>query len=111
MVFAGGLDLGFELAFRRAGVVHHHCGNSCGGPVFQTGRPVVPQGSSASLLANILWILFGGLGLAIENALAGVFFCITIIGIPFGKQCFKLAKLSLTPFGAQVRPVVRNPQV
>ena len=75
------------------------------------GKEIVYQGGSASLLANILWILFGGLGLAIENALAGVFFCITIIGIPFGKQCFKLAKLSLTPFGAQVRPAVRNPQV
>ena len=38
----------------------------------------------------------------IQAAVGGVF-CITIIGIPFGKQCFKLAKLALMPFGATVR--------
>lgn len=54
-------------------------------------------------IANILWILFGGLELAVGYLLAGVIFCITIIGIPFGKQCFKLATLSLTPFGATIR--------
>lgn len=53
-------------------------------------------------IANIIWIIFGGLGLAIGYILVGVLFCITIIGIPFGKQCFKLAKLALMPFGAEV---------
>lgn len=42
-------------------------------------------------LGNILWFIFGG-----------VLWCITIIGIPFGKQFFKIAKLALTPFGAEV---------
>lgn len=51
-------------------------------------------------IANILWLVFGGLGLAFGFLLAGVVLCITIIGIPFGKQCFKLAKLSCIPFGA-----------
>ena len=51
-------------------------------------------------IANIIWIIFGGLELAIGFLFAGLLFCITIIGIPFGKQCFKLAKLSLIPFGA-----------
>ena len=41
--------------------------------------------------------------MALESAVIGVLFCITIIGIPFGKQCFKLAKLALMPFGATVR--------
>ena len=53
-------------------------------------------------IANILWLLFGGLELAVGYAIAGVIFCITIIGIPFGKQCFKLAGLGAIPFGANV---------
>ena len=53
-------------------------------------------------IANIIWIIFGGLGFAIGYIVLGVIYCITIIGIPFGKQCFKLATLGLIPFGATV---------
>lgn len=53
-------------------------------------------------IANVIWILFGGLGLALSFLLAGIVWCITIIGIPFGKQCFKLAILAIAPFGATV---------
>ncbi|MBR1867088.1 MAG: YccF domain-containing protein [Clostridia bacterium] len=53
-------------------------------------------------IANIIWILFGGLETALGFLIAGVLWCITIIGIPFGKQCFKLAKLSIIPFGATI---------
>lgn len=53
-------------------------------------------------IANIIWIFCGGLGLAISYVFVGVLCYITIIGIPFGKQCFKLATLSLTPFGAKI---------
>ena len=53
-------------------------------------------------IANVLWVIFGGFGLFIGYLMAGIVFCITVIGIPFGKQCFKLAKLSLAPFGAVV---------
>ena len=53
-------------------------------------------------IANIIWVVFGGFGLALGFLFAGILWCITIIGIPFGKQCFKLAKLSLMPFGARV---------
>ena len=51
------------------------------------------------LLGNILWILLGGLFIAIGWALVGLVLCITIIGIPLGLQCFKMATLTLTPFG------------
>lgn len=54
------------------------------------------------VLANIIWIAFGGLVTAIAWALIGVVLCITIVGIPAGKQCFKAAGLTLTPFGHQV---------
>ncbi|MGL4949727.1 MAG: YccF domain-containing protein, partial [Anaeroplasmataceae bacterium] len=55
-----------------------------------------------NLIANILWIIFGGLISAIACFIGGVVLCITIIGIPFGLQAFKLGKLSLAPFGKEV---------
>ena len=57
---------------------------------------------AASLLLNIIWLLVSGLPLAIESAIIGVLLCITIVGIPFGLQQFKLAKLALMPFGSQI---------
>lgn len=51
---------------------------------------------------NVLWILIGGIWLALEHAIVGVIFFITIIGIPFGKQHFKLAAIALTPFGREI---------
>lgn len=53
-------------------------------------------------IGNILWLIFTGLWSALGYVFTGVLFCITIIGIPFGKQCFKLAKLVLMPFGKNV---------
>ena len=54
------------------------------------------------LLGNILWIFFLGWELAIGHLVIGLFFCITIVGIPFGLQHFKLAQLALMPFGARI---------
>jgi uncharacterized membrane protein YccF (DUF307 family) len=51
-------------------------------------------------ILNLLWAVFGGgFILALEYAVAGVVCCVTIIGIPFGVQCFKVADLALFPFG------------
>ncbi len=55
------------------------------------------------LVANVIWIIFGGLISAIVWLVAGLLFCITIIGIPFGIQLFKFAKISLAPFGKKVK--------
>lgn len=55
-------------------------------------------------IANIIWLVFSGLWLAIGYALGGALLCLTIVGIPFGIQAFKLAALSLWPFGREVRP-------
>ena len=60
------------------------------------------EDGGVSSLLNILWIVFGGIEMAIGNALIGAILCITIVGIPWGKQYFKIAKLSLMPFGARV---------
>ena len=54
------------------------------------------------ILDNILWIILGGLAIAIGWALVGLILCISIIGIPFGIQAFKMAKLALWPFGAEI---------
>ena len=51
---------------------------------------------------NLLWIILGGWLIALEHAFIGIIFFITIIGIPFGKQHFKLAAIALTPFGREV---------
>ena len=54
-------------------------------------------------LGNIIWVIFGGLQIAIEYLIGGLALMITIIGIPFGLQSFKLGILALWPFGSTVR--------
>ena len=66
------------------------------------GRDVSFGGGAGSLLLNILWLIFGGLELALASAVCGLVLCVTIVGIPFGLQCFKLAQLALMPFGSEV---------
>lgn len=60
-----------------------------------------------NLLGNFIWLIFGGLIMAIEYFIAGVILCCTIIGIPFGFQIFKLGILALLPFG---QTTVQNQQ-
>ncbi|MBR4456968.1 MAG: YccF domain-containing protein [Solobacterium sp.] len=61
-----------------------------------------PEDSGISMILNVIWIFFGGLEMAALNLTIGVILCITIIGIPFGKQFFKIARVALLPFGAEV---------
>ena len=53
-------------------------------------------------IGNIIWFFLGGLFGFLGWGIIGVLWCITIIGIPFGKQCFKIAALSLAPFGKEI---------
>jgi uncharacterized membrane protein YccF (DUF307 family) len=56
-----------------------------------------------NLLLNLLWIIFGGgIILFFQYIAGGLVLCLTIIGIPFGFQCFKLAIFTLAPFGSTV---------
>lgn len=66
------------------------------------GRTVEYRGGAVSCLVNVIWFFFGGLELAILHAVFGLLWCVTIVGIPWGLQAFKLARLSLAPFGSQV---------
>ena len=54
------------------------------------------------LIANIIWFILGGLWLGLSWTILGLLLCITIVGIPLGKQCFKAAKLTVAPFGRRV---------
>ena len=70
---------------------------------FPFGKEIVYGGGFGSLIVNIIWLIISGLPMAIEFAVLGTLFCITIIGIPFGLQYFKFAKLALMPFGSEIR--------
>lgn len=70
--------------------------------IFPFGKTVEYAGGAGCFLLNLLWICFTGWTLAVEATIFGVIYCITIIGIPFGKQYFKIAKLALMPFGAEI---------
>lgn len=79
------------------------CFKFAGLSFFPFGKEVVYGGGVGSLILNILWLIFTGIPIAIESAIIGGILCITIIGIPFGLQHFKIAKLALMPFGATIR--------
>ena len=66
------------------------------------GKEIVYENGMFSFLVNLIWILFFGWEMALGNLIIGFLWCITIVGIPFGKQFFKMARLSFMPFGASV---------
>ena len=69
------------------------------------GREAVGSASSTgclSLLLNIIWLVFGGFWLAIGHLVFGLLLFLTIIGIPFARQHFKLIEISLMPFGKRI---------
>lgn len=68
------------------------------------GHTIGDNGSSGCLstVFNILWILLGWWEIALVHLVCGLVFCITVVGIPFGLQHFKLAGYSLFPFGRSI---------
>ncbi|HTQ29387.1 MAG TPA: YccF domain-containing protein [Puia sp.] len=57
-----------------------------------------------NFLGNIIWLIFGGFLAAMGYVFGGFVLCVTIVGIPWGMQCFKIAGLVLWPFGKKVVP-------
>ena len=82
--------------------IGRQCFKLAGLAFFPFGKTVNYGGGAPSFIANIFWIIFSGIPLALAAVINGALLCVTIIGIPFGMQCFKLAKLALMPFGATV---------
>ena len=60
------------------------------------------SGGCLYILMNVIWIFVGGIWICLSHLLFGAVLCITIIGIPFGLQHFKLAALALSPFGKDI---------
>jgi uncharacterized membrane protein YccF (DUF307 family) len=90
-----GIPFGIQ-AFKLAGFV-----------LWPFGRTAVPKSEALSVLDivfNLLWLFFVGWELFLLSIAAGILLCITIIGIPFGVQAFKLSVLALWPFGRTVVP-------
>ncbi|WP_028907154.1 YccF domain-containing protein [Xylanibacter ruminicola] len=61
------------------------------------------------ILGNIIWLIFGGINIALEYFIAGLILMLTIVGIPFGLQSFKLGILALWPFGTKVEWMQSQP--
>ncbi len=78
------------------------CFKMAGLTFFPFGKEIIFRTNTGYVLLNVLWLIFGGLELAVVFLVIGIFFCCTIVGIPLGVQAFKLLKLSLLPFGAEV---------
>jgi uncharacterized membrane protein YccF (DUF307 family) len=68
------------------------------------GKKVVerPTAGAASMIGNVIWLIFAGIWLAIGHVLTGIALCITIIGIPLGIANFKLIPVSLMPLGKEI---------
>ena len=88
-----GIPFGIQL-FKMAGLA-----------LWPFGHDVTPganDGGCLSLIMNVIWIVLGGIEIALMHVTLGIGFCITIVGIPFGLQHFKMALLALVPFGKKI---------
>jgi uncharacterized membrane protein YccF (DUF307 family) len=89
-----GIPLGFQAM--KIGIAH----------LAPFGRNVVATGGSIpviSFLLNLIWIVFAGIWIALAELIFGLLLCITVIGIPFGLQHFKLMRLAFYPFGYDLK--------
>lgn len=66
------------------------------------GKDVTFSNGTGTFLLNIIWILIIGWELGVISCLFGILGCITIVGIPFGMQFFKFAKIAFLPFGTSI---------
>ena len=88
-----GIPFGLQL-FKMAGLALWPFGNDV--------QSDTNDGGCLSILMNIIWILCGGLEIAFLHISFGILCCITIVGIPFGLQHFKMAILAFVPFGKKI---------
>ncbi len=122
-ILGGGLVAGLLWilagAIMYASIIGIPWGNSCfrlaNLSFFPFGRTAVrrdildsqpgPGSGPGGFLGNLVWFVLAGLWLALSHAGAGISYCLTIIGIPFGIQHFKLAGLALAPIGKEIVPL------
>lgn len=100
--FAGGLVLCITIIGMPWGL---QCFKMAGLVLWPFGKKVISDSSQTgclSMVFNLIWIVCGGLYTAFVHLVMGFILCITVIGIPWGKQHFKLMEISLMPFGKRV---------
>ncbi|GHF43520.1 uncharacterized membrane protein YccF (DUF307 family) [Amycolatopsis bartoniae] len=68
------------------------------------GRTIVDHSGTASVVGNVVWLVFAGWWLALGHLVTGIALCVTIIGIPLGLANFKLIPVSLVPLGKEIVP-------
>jgi uncharacterized membrane protein YccF (DUF307 family) len=82
------------------------CMKIAGFVIWPFGRDITPGNFGVmGAIGNVIWILICGIELCVMHLVFGALLCVTIIGIPFGLQHFKLAKLSLIPIGAEIHRI------
>ncbi|MBY9000683.1 MAG: YccF domain-containing protein [Candidatus Heimdallarchaeota archaeon] len=98
--FFGGLILCLTIIGIPFGI---QCIKMAGFVLWPFGREVKrDKGGAGRLLLNIIWVIILGLALAISHIVVGIIFAITIIGIPFAKQHFKMVEIAFAPFGTTI---------
>lgn len=103
--FLGGLVLCITIVGIPFGVQSFRLGMATMAPF---GKEVVEAQSGAGFLKlvfDVLWILLFGWEIAVAHLVLGILLCVTLIGIPFGIQHFKLIPVSLFPFARELRPM------
>ena len=88
-----GIPFGLQL-IKMAGLAH-----------WPFGRDVhsdTNDGGCLAIIMNVIWIIFGGIEIALLHVGFGIACCLTIVGIPFGMQHFKMAILAFVPFGKKI---------
>ena len=83
------------------------CFRIAGFAFFPFGRTVVASENAGvcTFALNVVWVVFAGIWLWLSAVIAGILYCCTIIGIPFGIGCFRIAKVSFAPLGKKVVPI------
>ncbi len=112
-VVFGGLEIALEYLIAGVGLIITIIGIPFGLQAFKLGMLALwpfgskikkkePQHGCLNLFMNVLWFVVAGIWICLSHVFFGIIFCITIIGIPFGRMHFRLAKLALSPFGKEV---------
>ena len=100
--FAGSLALMITIIGIPLGIQTFKLGLLCLWPFGSKVSESADSSGCLNVIMNIVWWIFGGIYTCLAHLFFGILLCLTIIGIPFGKQHFKMAKLALLPFGRKI---------
>ena len=104
--FAGSLALMVTIIGIPLGIQTLKLGILCLWPFGSTVSESQGSIGCISVPMNIIWWIFGGLATCVGHLLFGLLLCVTIVGVPFGMQHFKMAKFALWPFGREISTVL-----